>query len=247
MRYLILSDIHSNWEALTAVLAEAGREGYDRIVCCGDLVGYGADPNRVTDWVRENVEPVIRGNHDKIAVGIGDLEWFNDAAQESALWTRSTLTPGNFEYLLALPQGPMVLDDLAIVHGSPADEDEYIITPTDASMVAASVPHPVTFFGHTHLQGGFQLIGRAAIAVNRVPLRADRFELELQPDVTYLLNPGSIGQPRDTDPRAAWAVFDSEARRVTYRRCGYDIEGAKAKIIQSGLPEGLAFRLDLGR
>lgn len=119
MRYLILSDIHGNREALDAVLEEASKDGYDSVLCLGDIVGYGADPNSVADWVRTNAAAVVRGNHDKAAVGLDNLEWFNPAARASALWTRSTLTDENREWLLQLPRGPVPVADFQILHGSP--------------------------------------------------------------------------------------------------------------------------------
>ena len=123
MRYLVLSDIHANWEALAATLADAeGR--YDRVVCLGDMVGYGADPNMVTDWVRTRSAVTVRGNHDKACTGDPVIEWFNPAAQHSAVWTMETLTPENMDYLVKLPQGPVTVDLFQLVHGSPLDEDE---------------------------------------------------------------------------------------------------------------------------
>lgn len=247
MRYLILSDIHANLEALTAVLEEAAKDGYDKVVCLGDLAGYGADPNAVIEWACDSGVPTIRGNHDRAALGQIDLEWFNPAAQQSTLWTQNTLTAANREYLSKLPAGPMDFDGFSMVHGSPQDEDEYLVTATEAANAAQFVSSRVTWFGHTHLQGGFQVIRKAVVAINRVPKDADRHEVDLFPDVTYLLNPGSVGQPRDQDWRAAWALFDDSKHLVTYRRCEYDIKAAKEKIVNAGLPEILAARLDLGR
>ena len=131
MRYLILSDIHANWEALQAVLqSAAGR--YDQIVCLGDVVGYGADPNAVTEWVRGHVKEVIRGNHDKACCGLEDTITFNPVARRAAEWTMTTLTPDNREYLRGLARGPMEVDGFLMVHGSVLDEDEYLIDPYDA-------------------------------------------------------------------------------------------------------------------
>lgn len=247
MRYLILSDIHANLEALTAVLDEAGKDGYDKVVCLGDLAGYGADPNAVIEWAHENGVPTIRGNHDRAALGQVDLEWFNPAAQQSTIWTQNALTAASREYLAQLPAGPMEFDGFSMVHGSPQDEDEYLVTATEAANAAQFTSSRVTWFGHTHLQGGFQVIRKAVVAINRVPKNSDHHEVDLFDDVTYLLNPGSVGQPRDQDWRAAWAVFDDAKRLVTYRRCVYDIKSAKEKILGAGLPEILAARLDLGR
>ncbi len=247
MRYLIISDIHANWEALEAVIEAADHDGFDRIVCCGDLVGYGADPNAVVDWFRASVPHTIRGNHDKVAVGLADLDWFNDSAQKAAIWTDQQLTQENRDYLCELPSGPRVVEGFSLVHGSPADEDEYIVTEEEALSVAHAVLTTVTFFGHTHLQGGFQYARRRAYEVHAPDAISTRRELRLDLDDFYLLNPGSVGQPRDHDPRAAWAIYEPEERLVVFRRCSYDIAAAAGKIKRAGLPLGLAARLVMGR
>jgi predicted phosphodiesterase len=247
VRYLILSDIHANWEALSAVLEEAAKDGYDKMACLGDLAGYGADPNAVIDWVRAQAIPTIRGNHDRAAIGQVDLEWFNPAAQQSTVWTMNVLSAESRDYLAKLPAGPLDVNGFSMVHGSPLDEDEYVVTATEAANVAQYTTSQVTWFGHTHLQGGFQVIRRAVVAINKVPKDADRFEVRLFDDVKYLLNPGSVGQPRDQDWRAAWALYESGENRVIFRRCAYDIRAAQEKILAAGLPEILAARLDLGR
>lgn len=241
--YLILSDIHGNYEALEAVLADA-RGRYDRILCLGDLVGYGADPNPVIDWAKASVASVVRGNHDRACCGRDLLENFNPAARASAFWTRGVLTPENERYLERLPQGPLcvVPDSLPngsfdLVHGSPLDEDEYLVGAEDVRFLADYLETKLTFFGHTHLQGGFLLTPRS---VKRfIPNRM----LQLEPDYFYLINPGSVGQPRDGDPRAAYALYSPEDRTVEYRRVPYDIGKAAAKILQAELPESLAMRL----
>ena len=243
MRSLILSDIHANWEALEAVLSHASGK-YDRILCCGDLVGYGADPNRVVDWVRANVAAVVRGNHDKACAGLDDLEWFNPVAKRAALWTRKSLEADKLEYLKNLPQGPETLGSFQILHGSPLDEDEYVVTEQDAVQVFPYVEQAISFFGHTHVQGGFQANDRL---VRLIPgVAGESFALEVEKDGLYLVNPGSVGQPRDGDPRAAYAVYDEDHARVMYWRVGYDLAGAQRKIVEAGLPAILATRLATG-
>jgi len=243
VRFLILSDIHANWQALDAVIQHAkGR--YDNILCCGDIVGYGADPDAVTDWVRENVNITVRGNHDKACAGLEDLEWFNPVARLSAMWTQVSTNPDNIAYLRNLAQGPEQVNGFQILHGSPIDEDEYLITEVDASHVAPYLDSAVSFFGHTHLQGGF-LCHRNGI--KRIPQAIEtREELALENDSFYLINPGSVGQPRDGDPRAAYVTYDSDARLVTYCRVEYDVRAAQQKILKAGLPDILARRLALG-
>ena len=248
MRTLILSDLHSNLEALQAVLA-AAEGAYDHVVCCGDLVGYGPDPDPVTNWVRENAAEVVRGNHDKACSGIEDGEDFNEPARLGVYWTRAHLSPENLQYLRNLPMGPRdVMDQFAILHGSPTDEDEYLPTPRDAAESFGLLRHRVSFFGHTHLQGGFVGTGSriSEVSAKVVPRKKTRGILEIQAKETYLLNPGSVGQPRDRDPRAAFAIFDTEGS-VEYGRVPYDVETTMNKIREAGLPEFLAYRLSQGR
>ena len=246
MRYLILSDLHANWEALEAVAAEAdGR--YDRILCCGDVVGYGADPNPVADWARAHCSVTIRGNHDKAVTGLEDLEWFNPVAKTATLWTEANLTPENAEWLRGLPQGPADIEDFQILHGSPNDEDEYVAAAHEAANSFGYLQRRVAFFGHTHLQGGFLWNRSRVETIPRTSPRTDRQAMEIDPECAYLINPGSVGQPRDGDPRAAFAIFDSAARMVAYYRTGYDIAAAQRKIRAAGLPDVLADRLSSGR
>jgi predicted phosphodiesterase len=243
MPYLIVSDIHSNYEALEAVLEDA-RGRYDRILCLGDVVGYGADPNQVARWAQSNAVSVIRGNHDRACTGTDLLENFNPAARASAFWTRGALTPDNWSYLEHLARGPLRVNHdgapdggFDMVHGSPLDEDEYLVGVDDVQFLGDYLDTKLTFFGHTHLQGGFLLGPRS---VKR--FMPDR-TLRLEPDYYYLVNPGSVGQPRDGDPRAAYALYSPEDRTVEYGRVPYDIGKAAAKILQAELPESLAMRL----
>jgi predicted phosphodiesterase len=248
-RYLILSDIHGNYEALAAVLENA-RGSYDRILCLGDLVGYGADPNQVAGWARSNVGSVIRGNHDRACTGTDLLENFNPAARASALWTRGALTPDNRDYLEHLARGPLrVIPEgtsdggFDLAHGSPLDEDEYLVGVDDVRFLGDYLDTKLTFFGHTHLQGGFLLAGRSVKRIIPNHTQQPDRVFQLEPDYYYLVNPGSVGQPRDGDPRAAYALYWPENRTVEYRRVPYDIGKAAAKILLAGLPESLAMRL----
>lgn len=246
MRYLIISDIHANWEALEAVIKHTAGK-YDEIVCCGDLVGYGPSPNEVCDWVREHVPTVVRGNHDRAAVGLDNLEWFNPVARTAAEWTRQILTPDNIDYVRRLPKGPLTLNSYQIAHGSPLDEDGYLVSATDAAFVFPYVEPNLTFFGHSHLQGGFVWMRNQARSVGHPRIEIDPVPLELRPDDVYLLNPGSIGQPRDHDPRAAYALYDTEERCVYFARESYSVEKVQRKIRDAGLPPSLADRLAVGR
>ena len=239
--YLILSDVHANLEALEAVLAAAAGR-YGRILCLGDFVGYGADPNAVVEWAREHVTVSIRGNHDRASAafdpgGPDGIETFSPSAQASTLWTRDALTTENRRFLEALPRGPLPYEGFDMIHGSPVHEDDYLITLADAEPVRHYLGARLTFFGHTHRQGGFLLARRGAAYLD--PGR----RLEVEADHYYLVNPGSVGQPRDGDPRAAYAFYWPEERAVEYHRADYDIDRAAAKIRAAGLPDFLADRL----
>jgi predicted phosphodiesterase len=246
VRFLILSDIHANWEALEAALNRAAGS-YDSIVCCGDLIGYGPDPNRVVEWVRGNVAQVIRGNHDKATLGDDILEWFNPVARAAALWTLKELTPENFAFVKGLTKGPMVVDSFQIAHGSPLDEDEYLIGATEVGHAFAYLDRDLTFFGHTHVQGGFALTRRRMRVINGPGPDEPAAALELNPDDAYLINPGAIGQPRDGDPRAAYLLYDPADKTVIYHRQEYDIASVQTKIRRAGLPDQLAERLAVGQ
>ena len=246
MRYLIVSDLHANWQALEAVVREAAG-GYDRALCCGDLVGYGADPNLVVDWVRAHCAVVVRGNHDKVSTGQEDLEWFNPVARTSALWTQANLTPENAEYIRSLPKGPVLLDGFQVLHGSPFDEDEYVMAASEAGQAFGYLESRLAFFGHTHVQGGFIWNHSRVETIPGTSKRSRRQEMEVDAECGYLVNPGSVGQPRDGDPRAAYALYDSGARTVTYCRVPYDVAAAQEKIQRAGLPGILADRLSKGR
>jgi predicted phosphodiesterase len=247
MRYLILSDIHGNLTALdTALKAAKGR--WQKAVCLGDLVGYGPEPNEVIDRVRSLRAEVIRGNHDKAVSGLVDAEDFNPLARAATLWTRDRLLPANVEYLTQLPKGPVTLDGFSIVHGALQDEDEYVFGPAQALEGLLDSPSPVTFFGHTHIQGGFALRDDQVTVQNLKPAPGTSFaSLPIEKGTSYLLNPGSIGQPRDGDPRAAFAIADLEKRSVEFWRVPYDVESVQNRMVQAGLPEPLILRLSFGR
>lgn len=251
VRFLLLSDIHSNLDALEACLAAA--PAHDAVANLGDIVGYGANPNEVIEKSRALGNIFVRGNHDKACAGMMDVRGFNHIAAAAVVWTHHALTPDNLAWLKALPQGPLPLaplKDAQVVHGSPRDEDEYLLVSDHAAVSAFNTEIPYTFFGHTHMQGGF-LIDHEQEKTFRPDYPSTdgdvRFELKLDGAGKYMINPGSIGQPRDGDWRAAFAVFDSEARSVTFHRVCYDIERAQQRIREAGLPERLADRLPQGR
>jgi diadenosine tetraphosphatase ApaH/serine/threonine PP2A family protein phosphatase len=250
MRVLLLSDIHANIDALETALDAAPE--YDVVWNLGDVVGYGANPNETVQRSRELGTFFVRGNHDKACSGVDSLEGFNPIATMAAMWTMKTLTPENLEWLKALPKGPERPEGeghSVCVHGSPLDEDEYVIDPRDAVRPLLESEHAFVFFGHSHIQGGFATDGNELVVMRpdyQSDQKAEQFELQLSTDLHYLINPGSIGQPRDGDPRSAFALFDTGKLLLTYYRIPYDIASAQKKIRDAQLPERLATRLAEG-
>jgi diadenosine tetraphosphatase ApaH/serine/threonine PP2A family protein phosphatase len=247
VRYLVLSDIHANLEALDACLDHAGTRACDQSLVLGDVIGYGADPNAVIERIRAlNPIAMVRGNHDKVVFGLEHAEGFNAVARSAARWTLDVLTAENRDWIAALPAGPKVVDELVeICHGSPLDEDAYIFDEVDARLALTATTRLLCLFGHTHypvtfetVDGAFGCDGPSSLAESC---------LDLRQGTKYLLNPGSVGQPRDGDPRAAYGIVDTTARCVELYRLGYPIEEAQAKIVAAGLPEVLARRLSAGR
>jgi diadenosine tetraphosphatase ApaH/serine/threonine PP2A family protein phosphatase len=254
VRYLILSDIHANLQALETVLAHAGERGYDRVLVLGDLVGYGADPGAVIDRVVA-LSPVamIRGNHDKVCAGLEAPINFNDTAKASVEWTARQLSSDQVETLALLPKGPKVLalDPLGdgpatpprieICHGAPFDEDYYVFSNEDAAHALEAASAPICFFGHTHVQGAF-----VANDPRDVPGDPGDGTIRL-PEFGYaLINVGAVGQPRDGDPRAGYGIVDSTTNALSLFRVDYDIAAAQRRIREARLPEWLAVRLERG-
>lgn len=240
MRYAIISDIHANLEALVATLEAVEKAGVDKVVCLGDIVGYGADPNECIEMVRRYCDVAILGNHDAAACGLDDAEGFNPIAREAIMWTREALSEANVEFLRALPRRGEMGEDFVYVHGALSDPDKYI-----TSTFAACGEFPLMgdvglcFFGHTHVAVHYVLEG------SRVTEGVEG-ELRLVAGRKYLVNPGSVGQPRDRDPRAAHLVYDSGGRLIERGRVEYDIDRAHDKILQAGLDPRLAVRLYFG-
>jgi diadenosine tetraphosphatase ApaH/serine/threonine PP2A family protein phosphatase len=213
----------------------------------GDVVGYAADPNAVITRVQElKAKAMVRGNHDKVACGLEQPDGFNAVARAAAQWTFDVLTEEHRAWLASMAQGPIAVDDLVeICHGSPFDEDAYIFDETDALRALKATSRPLCLFGHTHFPVTFQLAGGELQANG--PATAGEARLELSQDVLYLVNPGAVGQPRDGDARAAFAIVDVEQRCIELYRVDYPIEKAQMKIIEAGLPPVLAKRLSVGR
>lgn len=220
---------------------------YDDILCCGDLVGYGPSPNEVLEWSQQFVKCVVRGNHDKVAVGLEQAEGYNAVATASLEWTGKVLTPDARKYLEKLPRGPLACGEVWLMHGSPIDEDLYLIQECDVRGMEQYLPGPVCFFGHTHRQGGFAFFRQSVRGVPQVPEIETKLDVALDASGSYLINPGSVGQPRDNDWRAAYCIYNDEDKVVSFRRARYDVEMAAKCILAAGLPELLARRLYLGK
>jgi diadenosine tetraphosphatase ApaH/serine/threonine PP2A family protein phosphatase len=246
MRALVVSDIHGNLHALQAVLQAGG--SFDELWNLGDAVGYGAHPNEVIDILKTRATINVRGNHDRVCSGLSDAENFNPVAAQAAAWTRHALSPENLAWLRAVPMGPIATGDHAeCAHGSPLHEDQYILSMRDAWTPLQRMASRITFFGHTHIQGAFAQQGAEWEEVHPVLDAKGTSRLALHPEARYLVNPGSVGQPRDRDARAAFAVYDDAAGIVLFRRVPYDVTAAQADIRAAGLPERLASRLETGR
>jgi predicted phosphodiesterase len=247
MRLLILSDLHANFTAFETALAAASGQ-WDAAVCLGDVVGYGPDPGIVSEKIRELTKQVIRGNHDKAVAGIMSSEDFNPVAKLAVDWTREVLSPELLEWLAALPAGPRKAEGVVLIHGAFQDEDEYVFTPAQALEGLLDSSTTLSFFGHTHHQGGFSYHESDIEVLPLRPRQSETFSaLHLEPGYKYLLNPGSIGQPRDGDPRAAFAIADFEHNVVEFWRVPYDIPAVQDRMRRVSLPEPLIHRLALGR
>jgi len=251
VRILILSDIHANLEALEACLDAAPQ--YDLVFNLGDIVGYGASPNEVTERSRALGKIFVRGNHDKACTGLESIEGFNPVAALAAMWTNKRLTAENMEFLKALPKGPFSpREGVQCVHGSARDEDEYVVVAREAYPLLEETKARLTFFGHTHIQCGFAVDESEELFHILVPRYKsktghEREKIHLKKMAKYLMNPGSVGQPRDNDPRAAFAFYDTDENSITFHRIAYDIAKAQKKIQAAGLPDRLAARLAEGQ
>lgn len=243
MKYAIVSDIHANMPALERVLEECDRLGISHFLVTGDIVGYGAQPNECCELIRQLECTIIRGNHDEAAVKPGKEEWFTPAARACILWTREELTDENKEFLLQLrPTHQMAGAHLC--HGSLPEPDLYTTSPQEAMRTFELMEEPLCFLGHTHYAEWYTY--RPG---NRLPSqhpRPEGGECRLVADRQYVLNPGAVGQPRDGNSQASFAVWDTEEAIVTILRLSYDISLAQQRIIDAGLPTNMADRLLYG-
>ncbi|MBI2161084.1 MAG: metallophosphoesterase family protein [Candidatus Rokubacteria bacterium] len=240
MRYAVLSDIHANLEALEAVLADAA-ERAESLLCLGDVVGYGADPEACLELIAGRAAALVAGNHEHGVVGRLDLDWFNDYARAAVEWTRDRLDEDHRSYLAALPLVAEV-GDATLVHASPErpEEWDYLVSPQDGFAAFPAFATRLCFVGHSHLPAAWSL---GSSGPEFVPGAG---ELSFEPGRRYIVNVGSVGQPRDRDPRAAYALWDAERGRLAIRRVTYDVDTARRKILAGGLPRLLADRLPRG-
>ncbi len=243
---LILSDIHANLPALKVVLRYAKRRAIQRFVFLGDLVGYGGQPNQVLDLIM-HLRPrfVVRGNHDRACAFPGTDQFFSMPARMAAFWTREHLTREHLRFLQELPQGMQDVEgQYAIAHGAPRDEDTYLLHPREALAAFHGFEGHLCFYGHTHLPGIYELDEVAGTLTSRVPEAGSW--VNLKEGCRYLINPGSVGQPRDRDPRLSFMTYDPDRRRLRLHRLEYDIGAAARGILEAHLHPNLAERLRHG-
>jgi len=244
MKYLIFSDIHSNLEAFREMLRLKAVKEADKYLFLGDLVGYGASPNETLDRFRE-LETVycIRGNHDKVIANLESSSLFNPVAAFSAEWSKIQISDDNQTFLKQLKTGPEVVDHfITICHGSTFDEDYYVFSMFEAVESFKFMDTSIGFFGHTHFPVIYFIRNEK---IDIVPLSQDT-KIKLDPNTRYLINPGSIGQPRDKNPKPSFIVFDSTKKEIHFKRFSYNIKETQRKIRDAGLPEILASRLESG-
>ena len=243
MRTAFISDIHANIDALDTVLADIAGQEIDRIVCLGDIVGYGPDPNECVAKVREVAEVTVVGNHDYAALGRIDTLGFNEYARAAADWTAQALDKESVKFLETLPL-EIVLDGVRLVHASPLDPERwtYILSYQEAKRQFAAFTERICFIGHSHLP---IVVEEVDEEIRAIPFAPDA-PVRLHKDRRYLVNVGSVGQPRDRDPRTGYAWYDSEAGAVMLRRLKYPVETVQQKILDAGLPPFLAQRLGDG-
>jgi len=243
MRVLVISDIHANLNALDAVLNDAGT--VDEVWCLGDIVGYGPSPNEVLARLRSlpNLTCCVLGNHDVAVLGEMNFAVFNTDARKSLLWQQETISADNLTFLRGLPQQSIVKEQVTLAHGSPRDPVwEYILNTLIARLNFEAFDSSYCFVGHSHIQCYFQL----DLQNDRISLEVPAVNQVVQLSPRAILNPGSVGQPRDRDPRASYAIFDTKAETWEPRRVVYDIETVQKLIRAAGLPEKHAARLAEG-
>ncbi len=242
MRCAILADVHGNLEALEAVLADIDNRRIDKLFFVGDIVGYGADPQSCIELLANIANICVAGNHDRAAVGLTDISYFNPAAKQAVLWTKSQLNEPHKEYLRGLNLTVVSIDNIRLVHGSPYEPQNwhYIFSENEAALNFNYFNEQICFIGHSH---------RPAIFIQNTDKKCSKHtdnRIKLQAGCKYIINVGSVGQPRDNNPKSCYGIYDDLNKEVELIRTAYDINKAQQKIIDAGLPEFLARRLKIG-
>ena len=242
MRYGLISDIHGNLEALSVVIKELEKRNVDAVLCLGDIIGYGPDPEECVNLVKRHANVILAGNHDYAALGLLDIRYFNPHARRAIEWTASQISEATRKFLKERPL-MRVYDDFTIVHATPAEPEKwnYILSLEDAAENFDHFQNQVCFIGHSHVPVIIARDEQGKISVRKGN------EIELQDKEKYIINIGSVGQPRDLDPRAAFAIFDAERKHYELVRVPYDVKTTQQKILQQGLPFFLAERLEKGQ
>jgi len=240
MRYALIADIHSNLEALQSVLASIGKEKIDQILCVGDIVGYGANPVECIHLIKEKCDKCICGNHDSAVIGFTDVDFFNPFAKQAVFWTSEQISEEEINYLASLKFVERE-NNFTMVHATldRAREWGYILNTFDAATNFQLQADTICFVGHSHVPVAYQKKGNF--------VSGHRFINKIEPDCQYIINVGSVGQPRDGDPRASYVIYDDQAQSFILKRINYDIAKAQKKILDAGLPQILADRLSIGR
>ncbi len=243
MRYLVVADIHSNLEAFEAVLQKSSQIGYDKFVFLGDVVGYGANPQECIMMLKNRMNFGVAGNHDRAVIDDSELSFFNEMAKEAIIWTKEKLKSSHhIEFLKSLPYTQEIEPGIIITHSTVSAPEywDYILSPYEAQIEFESAEFKIMLFGHTHVPGGFEYIGGKAIPITDYTIYLDYSR-------RYILNPGSVGQPRDGDNRASFAILDTDRKIFQIYKVHYSFEEQQRKIKGAGLPLQLAARLEIGR
>ena len=244
MRIAVLSDIHANGDALDAVAREIERHRVERMVHLGDLVGYNAEPEKCVQWAREHATAGVMGNHDAVVCGRASGEFFHAPALRAARWSAEHISPDSMEYLASLPESFRLPEGVLLVHGAPSDPDRYLFLLEDAEKemdtLAAISPPAVVFFGHTHVPVAF--VRKKDGSTVSAPLA----EFRVGEGEVAMLNPGSVGQPRDRNPFSSFLLFDTDERSASWIRVPYDVGSCRRKVVAAGLPGFFATRLAYG-
>ncbi|MGA6994071.1 MAG: metallophosphoesterase family protein [Candidatus Deferrimicrobiaceae bacterium] len=244
VKIAVVSDIHSNGDALEAVIREIDRQRADRVLHLGDLVGYNAEPEKCVRWAREHAAAGIMGNHDAVVTGKASGEFFHAPALLAARWSAKHISPESVAYLSALPERLRFSEEILLAHGAPSDPDRYLFLLEDAEeevdMLSGGSPPRVVFFGHTHVPAAY--VRKKDGSTVSAPLEG----LRIEKGETAMLNPGSVGQPRDRNPLSSFLVFDTGSGEASWIRVSYDVKSCQRKVCAAGLPGFFAARLANG-